>query len=261
MAVKRTFAVGDVLVSRQGDRAWQAVKVLAVDTWPDGSDTLQCLLYQPIATPPTAESFRSPDDPGIHGPISAAGFAEGWEVLCTSRIEEADLVGFIEYLKMTDFGRYLEVTQQDAGVLVSQANAYYQAASALDEEGKKLEAIDTYTQAIDLFPMFFEAVDNRAFLHMELGDYATALRGFDESLRINPDGNSAFFSRGECLLRLGRLEEAQHVFEEGKRRFSEHQEMYSRYLAHTLEEKRKRGNVGVFAKSNANARPWWKIWR
>jgi len=260
MEMKRSFAVGDVLVSRQDDGAWIAVKVLAVDTWPDGNDTLQCLLYRPIANPPTAELFHSPDDPGCHGPISAAGFGERWKVLCTSSIEEADLVGFIEYLKMTDFGRYLEVTQQDAGVVVSQANAYYQTASALGEEGRKLEAINTYTQAIELFPTFFEAVDNRAFLYMELGDYSTALRGFDESLRINPDGNSAFFSRGECLLRLGSLEEAQHVFEEGKRRFSEHQDMYGRYLAHTLEERRKGGDADVPAKSSDNARRWWKPW-
>ncbi|MCC7634327.1 tetratricopeptide repeat protein [Stenotrophomonas rhizophila] len=263
MEVKRGFAVGDVLVSRRQDGDWMAVKILAVDAWPDEDDTLHCLVFQPTAQMPTAESFRSPDDHGCHGPISAAGFAEGWEVLCTSPVEDDDMVGFIEYLRMTDFRRYLEVTQQDGDALVAQANAHYQAALALDNDGMKLEAIDAYTQAIELFPLFFEAIDNRAFLHMELGDYATALSGFEDSLQVNPDGNSAFFSRGECLLRLGRLEEAQQVFEEGKQRFPEHQDMYIRYLAETLEQKRKRVGTGAaeaVARSTVKKRPWWKPW-
>lgn len=263
MEVKRGFGVGDVLVSRREDGDWMAVKILAVDAWPDADDTLHCLVFQPIAQTPTAESFRSPGDRGCHGPISAAGFAEGWEVLCTSPIEDGDMVGFIEYLRMTDFRRYLEVTQQDVDALVAQANAHYRAALALDNDGMKLEAIDAYTQAIELFPLFFEAIDNRAFLHMELGDYATALNGFEESLQVNPDGNSAFFSSGECLLRLGRLDEAQQVFEEGKQRFPEHQDMYVRYLAETLGQKREREGIEeaeAVAKSGVKKRPWWKPW-
>lgn len=255
MEAKRSFEVGDVLVSRSGNVEWKTVKVLAVDSWPDDSDTLQCLVYRPIAHVPTAESFRSPDDPGYHGPISAVGFAEGWDVLCTSPIEEGDLVGFIEYLKMTDFGRYLQVTGQSVDAVVAQANAYYRSASALDDDGMKLEAINTYALAIDLFPMFFEAIDNRAFLQMEFGDYATALIGFEDSLRVNPDGNSAFFSRGECLLRLGRLEEAKQVFEEGKLRFPAHREMYDRYLAEMLE------TSDAIPKPDRTNRPWWKLWR
>lgn len=136
MEVKRTFGVGDVLVSRREEGDWMAVKVLAVDSWPDGDDTLQCLVYRPIAHSPTADSFRSPDDHGCHGPISAAGFAEGWEVLCTSPIQDGDLDGYHLYLKMTDFGRYLEVTGQSVDAVVAQANAYYRAASALDDDGR-----------------------------------------------------------------------------------------------------------------------------
>ncbi|WP_367344740.1 tetratricopeptide repeat protein [Stenotrophomonas bentonitica] len=263
MEVKRSFAVGDVLVSRREDGDWMAVKVLAVDSWPDESNTLQCLVFRPISHTPTATSFRSPNDPGYHGPISAAGFAEGWDVLCTSPIEEGDLDGFTQYLKMTDFGRYLEVAGQSLEAVVAQANAYYRAASALDDEGKKLEAIDTYGQAIGLLPMFFEAIDNRALLYWGFGDYATALMGFEDSLRVNPDGNTAFFSRGECLLRLGRLEEAQQVFEEGKQRFPEHRDLYVHYLAETLEQKRSRegsGPTGVPTRPNDPVRPWWKFW-
>jgi len=263
MEVKGSFGVGDVLVSRREDGDWMAVKVLAVDSWPDGDDTLQCLVYRPIAHSPTADSFRSPDDHGCHGPISAAGFAEGWEVLCTSPIQDGDLDGYHLYLKMTDFGRYLEVTGQSVDAVVAQANAYYRAASALDDDGKKLEAIDTYSQAIELLPMFFEAIDNRAFLQMEFGEYDMALIGFEDSLRVNSDGNSAFFSRGECLLRLGRLEEAEQVFEEGQQRFPEHRDMYVRYLAETLEQKRKleaTGNATALTQSKDKARPWWKPW-
>ncbi|OEY99802.1 hypothetical protein BIY45_14870 [Stenotrophomonas sp. BIIR7] len=64
MEVKRSFSVGNVLVSRREDSDWRVVKVLAVDSWPDESDTLQCLVFRPISYTPTVESFCSPDDPG-----------------------------------------------------------------------------------------------------------------------------------------------------------------------------------------------------
>lgn len=45
----------------------------------------------------------------------------------------------------------------------------------LTDEKKLFEAIDSYSKAIDLFPPFFEAIDNRAFCKMDLGMWAEAI--------------------------------------------------------------------------------------
>ena len=73
--------------------------------------------------------------------------------------------------------------------------------------------------AVDLFPLFYEAIDNRAFTYMELGKVAEALQDFETSLEVNPDGEAAFFSRGECLMKLGQLLAAEAVFQEGQTKF------------------------------------------
>ncbi len=141
-----------------------------------------------------------------HAPIDAASFSD-WERVGNRPVRDADLDGFKVYLKHTDFSRYLQFTGQDVDKIVATANGHYKRGYALSDEGKRREAIAEYDQAIDLFPLFYEAIDNRAFLFMELGDYRTALAGFEESLRVEPDGQTAFFSRAECHLRLGEFEQ------------------------------------------------------
>lgn len=81
-----------------------------------------------------------------------------------------DLVGYHEYLRQT------QLPEQYASV----ANAYYLAGLRLTDEKKYEEAMDSYSKAISLLPTFFEAIDNRAFCHMDLGQWQQAIPGFEE---------------------------------------------------------------------------------
>jgi tetratricopeptide (TPR) repeat protein len=65
---------------------------------------------------------------------------------------------------------------------------------------------------------------------MELGKIREALSDFNESLRVNPDGMRAFFSKGECLMKLGELAAAEDIFREGLNKFPEHRTIFSKFL-------------------------------
>lgn len=220
---------GDVLV-QISESGWSAVKVLEVDLWPDGTAAAHCLTYQPLKNKPSIKSLERASILVMHATIDAGSFGSGWERIGNKVPSEEELVGFIDYLKLTDFQRYVAHTGQDAKDIVRRANEHYKRAFSLTSQGKRVEALSEYDQAIDLFPLFYEAIDNRAFTYMELGKLREALADFDHSLRINPNGMVAFFTKGECLTKLGELKAAENVFSEGLERFPEQQEVFSKPL-------------------------------
>lgn len=224
-----TLQPGDLIVQQSKD-GWKAIKVLAIDAWPNGDATAHCLIYNSAPGKPTSESLKQAGVRIWHAPIAANRFAHGWERIGTWPPSKGELAGFIEYLKLTDFPRYLDVTGQDSKAIVHKANEHYKCAIELGNQGRRVESIAEYSKAIELFPLFFEAIDNRAFTYMELGKNQEALQGFEESLRVNPNGLAAYFSKGECLMKLGRLEEAAKVFGAGVTKFPQKKALFEDFL-------------------------------
>ncbi|MET3474941.1 tetratricopeptide repeat protein [Variovorax atrisoli] len=228
---------GDVLAYRS-DNAWRAVWVLEVDPWPDGTSVAHCLSYQPLDQKPTVESLKHAEVLIWHSPIDADGVSRGSELIGNRQPAEDDLIGFAEYLRLTDFPRYLELMGQDGHEIVREANAHYLRGNELCEQGRKQEGIAEYDAAVELFPLFFEAIDNRAFTRMELGDFQGALEDFEQSLQVNPDGEAAFFSKGECLMRLGQLAAAESIFKEGRERFPGKKALFDEFLERVRAQQR-----------------------
>lgn len=233
------LVAGDIIIQHDGRKGWRSIKVLAIDEYEGHSPTAHCLTYDHTPGEPTLASISSLTVKIWHAPIAANAFAQGWQRVGNLPVSQDEFVGFVEYLKLTDFPRYVEFTGQDVEELIARANAHYREANKLCDEGMRIEAIREYEQAIDIFPLFFEAIDNRALTLMELGLYDKALSGFEESLQVNPDGVVAFISSGECLLRLGRLDEAERIFAAGLDRFSEQRENFRRFLDTVRELKKK----------------------
>ncbi|WP_432731816.1 tetratricopeptide repeat protein [Variovorax sp. W6] len=236
-----TLKKGDVLAYRDGN-AWRAVWVLEVDPWPDGTSVAHCLSYQPLAERPTVESLRQAEVLIWHAPIDADGVSRGSELIGNRQPTEEDLIGFAEYLKLTDFPRYLDAMGKDGHEIVRQANAHYLRGNELCEQGRKEEGIAEYDAAVELFPLFFEAIDNRAFTRMELGNFREALDDFEQSLQVNPEGEAAFFSKGECLMRLGELAAAEAIFTEGKERFPAKKALFGEFLGRVRAQQRSGNN-------------------
>ena len=226
---KLTVEAGDLIV-QQSKGEWSSIKILAVDAWPDGSFSAHCLNYRPVPKKPTIESLRNAAVLVWHAPIDAASFQQGWERVGNEAPTKGEFIGFVEYLRLTNFPRYIAFTGLDPSEIVRKANEHYQRAYALGNDGNRVEAIAEYSLAIDLFPLFYEAIDNRAFTYMELGQFKEALLDFEESLQVNPTGVSAFFSKGECLLKLGEFMAAEKIFQEGQVRFPAERAMFTKFL-------------------------------
>ena len=221
---------GDVITQQSDSGKWRVLKILKVDTWPDGARTVHCLTYDDSQLKVDLDSLKSLNVRVWHAPIDEKGFLSGWSLVGNKKVSREELRGFLEYLKLTDFPRYVKESGIDVNMLVAEANEHYRRAIALGEAGDSSGAISEYGLAVDLFPLFYEAIDNRAFTYMDIGNYEAALQGFEDSLRVNPDGMTAYFSKGECLLRLGRMSEAEQIFSAGIAKFPEQAEMFRKYL-------------------------------
>ncbi|WP_051560202.1 tetratricopeptide repeat protein [Marinobacterium jannaschii] len=225
---------GDIVAQQVEGGDWNVVKVLEVDKWPDGTFTAHCLTYNRTSKKPSLDTVTSLDIYAYHAPIDASSFASGWDLIGNSTPKKSELVGFIEYLKLTDFQRYADTTDQDVKQLIAEANRNYKSAIAAGEKGEHKRAISLYSTAIELFPLFYEAIDNRGFTFMDLGQYDKALNDFQQSLQVNPNGLTAYFSAGECLLKLGKYEDAMKVFAAGVDKFPERAELFKDFYSKAL---------------------------
>jgi len=200
-----------------------------VDNLEDDSATAHCLTYQPCSRKPTVSLIKKLQVYLHHSPVDAAEFSQGWHLIGNTPSTISELSGFAEYLKRTDFKRYASITNQDIDALVAEANRYYQMGLVASQKRQFAEAIKWYSTAIEQFPQFFEAIDNRAFVHMDRGQYAKAIRDFQQSLQVNPTGVTAFFTMGECLMQLNRYDEASQVFEAGFTKFPDKKSLFADY--------------------------------
>lgn len=231
MTASQTLTPGDIYVSYNSEKQqWNATKLLVLDEWPDDMSTAHCLFYQSMTDRPTLASLMDAEVFIWHVPMYASSLGMESEYLGNNPVTDDDLSGFLVYLKHTNFPRYIEVTGQELKEVTRQASAHYRRGYELTDQGQSNEAIEEYTKAIDLFPFFYEALDNRAFIYMDYGRNEEALQGFEESLEVNPEGSTAFFSKGECLMKLGRLDEAESIFAEGVTRFPEKGALFAKFL-------------------------------
>lgn len=242
MKQKLIVTPGDLIVQRDKN-GWKAIKILAVDPWPDGTSAAHCLTYRSVRSKPTVESLKQADVDIWHAPIDAGSFSKGWERVGNRAPSKDELIGFVEYLKQTNFPRYARLTGQDPKEIARKAEEHYNRAYSLGEQGKRVEAIAEYSQAIDLAPPFYEAIDNRALTYMELGKIDEALSDFELSLGVNPHGITAFVSIGECLMKLGDLAGVEAIVQEGQSRFPEERAPFAELLKRVRALKKRRKKV------------------
>jgi len=70
------------------------------------------------------------------------------------------------------------------------------------------QALEDFTQAIELLPDWDELHYNRGACHIELGEYDKAIVDFSQSLRLKPEDARAYNNRGVAYLHSGRCTEA-----------------------------------------------------
>jgi tetratricopeptide (TPR) repeat protein len=162
-------------------------------------------MYSPLDKEPVESDIDALEVFVWHAPFEPI---KGSKFLGHRDIKPDDLEGFHTYLKMTDFKRYLEETGKDINAIVARSQEYYAKGNVSAHANEFEDAIEWYSKAIDEYPYFYEAIDNRAFTLMDLARWNEAIASFKESLRVEPKNHAAVFSIGECHYKLGEYDEA-----------------------------------------------------
>jgi tetratricopeptide (TPR) repeat protein len=90
--------------------------------------------------------------------------------------------------------------------------AHFNLGYVLDLEGRKAEAADAFTKAIEFAPEFRSAYLNRGLARLELHDFEGALKDFDKVVRLGRSDAVIAASRAMALEGLGRDREADQEF-------------------------------------------------
>lgn len=78
---------------------------------------------------------------------------------------------------------------------------------SLNAAGKREEALALSHKLVKSFPKQSGALNSRAIVYMDMGEYEKALKDYSKALRISPH-YSLFFNRGRAHYRLGHFEKA-----------------------------------------------------
>lgn len=192
------FSEGDLFYCKHKSK-YVVYKLLKHDI---ENETYHVINYHQLDDLPTIEGVEKLEIFGHHSPINKHGFKNP-KLIISQVIKAEELKGYHEYLKLT----------KPIDLLYKIAKDYYLIGNSFADKKAQLKAIDEYSKAIDLIPEFIEAIDNRAFCEMELGNWNKAIKGFEQSLKILPKSTLAEFSIGECYLRLLNYDKALVQFE------------------------------------------------
>jgi len=216
---KPNLVDGDIFYVKKNDQ-YGVFKILRVE-----AATLHVLIYSLVNFVPTMGDYENFEVLAWHALVSKDGLSK-LKVIGNSAVSFDELKEYHIYLK-------------DGGLLeaqISEAIRVYRRGIKLHDKSKLSEALRYYSMAIDLLPTFFEAIDNKGFCYMELGEWNSAVQCFENSCRVNDEGVIALFSIGECYMRLGDYEAALSWFDKAEKVDPSHEGV--RQFRSLAEEKR-----------------------
>jgi tetratricopeptide (TPR) repeat protein len=108
------------------------------------------------------------------------------------------------------------------------ASGHYIRALAYLNAGEYEQAIEHFTQAIELDPAFSEAYVSRGVAYHSQGNYARAIADYDEAIRLRPDFAEAHYNRGLAYHHQGDLAQAIADFDEAIRQPDDGDAYFSR---------------------------------
>ncbi|MBQ4838622.1 tetratricopeptide repeat protein [Pseudoalteromonas luteoviolacea] len=220
------YKEGDIYI-KQKDK-WETLKIINVGHDNPDDITLHVTFFEHSEKKPTKSSVEKLGVLVGHTTLSIAALAEGWESIGNKPVSKSELGYFYQYLKHNNFQKYAHVTGQKVDELIALANIKYKEAYALSEQKKFNEAISLYLEALDIFPPFYEAIDNIAFIFMDNGDCPEALKYFDHSLSINPNNVTARYYMGQCYIQLREYQAAASLYKDTMEQFPDEKEAFEK---------------------------------
>ena len=93
-----------------------------------------------------------------------------------------------------------------------QAQAQYDKAVRLHNQGKVHKAIQLYRKVLKSFPNLDGVHTNLGMALYQLGKFENAMRSLDKAIKINPTNLDAYRNRAATLMAMGRLDEAEKEY-------------------------------------------------
>lgn len=245
---------GDVVAIPTDGEQFGVIWILRIEPFGNGSKTYHCSSYVLLDRLPTIDEVPGLPMLTMHAPIDGASIEQNGKVLGNRRVLPADLAGFHEYLKRTNFKRFVEETGYDLSVQIPIAQRHYLRGNQLADEKRFREAIDAYSNALDVFPLFMEALDNRGLTYMDIGEFEKAVNDFSSSISQHGPNQIPLCSIGECFLKLGRFVEAEQVFQDCITRWPD----VGQFKIYLLQARA--GSSAAPSTPDRPKKPWWKLW-
>jgi tetratricopeptide (TPR) repeat protein len=241
---------GDLVAIKTTGQKYALVKILRIDKWPDLTHAYHCLSYDLVDNVPPLEQIEALTVLVWHSPISGESIERDGTVIGNVAVRSEELVGFHEYLKQTNFARYVQETGFDLAIQIPLAQQHYQQGNQLAEQKRFQEAIEAYSKALDIFPPFMEALDNRGLTKMDLGLFQEAISDFEKSISAHGRNRLPFFSVGECYLKLGDYAAAEKIFVSCVNEWP--QEVHFKLFLQMSRAKQ--------SEASPPKKPWWRVW-
>ncbi|KAL9241271.1 hypothetical protein vseg_015401 [Gypsophila vaccaria] len=99
----------------------------------------------------------------------------------------------------------------------SRAEEFKRQANEAFKAHKYNQAIDLYSQAIDLNNQNAVYFANRAFAHTKLEEYGSAIQDATKAIEVDPKYSKGYYRRGAAYLAMGKFKEALKDFQQVKR--------------------------------------------
>lgn len=248
----RSIHEGDVFATLENGE-WHVKRVLRME---NGSATLHLMLYPPYPSRPSIGQVQRTEPFVLHVPVMYADGDYQGEYLGNIPVEERDMTGYNAYVEEMSAGNddtehehmhvFTEETIKRISEAFDRANRHY-------DKRRYDEAILAYTEVLELWPDYYEALDNMGYVYMDIGQHDKAIELFHRSLEINPFGVTAHGSLGDCHLHCGRFEEARSHYRDAITFAPGHRRLYR--LLNTVEKK-----LGMPITKRPKAKSWWRFW-
>ena len=118
-------------------------------------------------------------------------------------------------LKPEEYADYRQRLRRHLGT--DEADTLVEQAASHEDKGELKEALAQLDQALQLRPVFPEALRLRGLVVCQLGELEKALGDFSEAIRLQPAEATAYYYRGQAHLDLEKFDEAIHDFSEAIR--------------------------------------------
>lgn len=201
----KKIKTGDILTSYTNDK-YYLVKVIDID---EENDIYHISMYGPFDEVPKNTAENREIIFSLHVPVTNLKIET---VLGNVDVTGEELKAYNEFLKITNFKKYVEMNNLKVEDIANDANKEFALGNEEYEQGNFKDAIYHFSNALNTYPGFFEAADNRGLARMALGELNEAIKDFEFSTMINPESHISFFCIGECYFHLGEMEKAKESF-------------------------------------------------